>query len=129
MVGRAWGQLPVWPCLGTAPHLLLWLLLAISSLLLGDVQAQACVGRVLAPDGATGFIRDALDLWGRGQQRERGTRGLGWAEPSLRPSSLSHTAHEHTELQGSSVPIRATTEVRAHPACPEASPHAPAHSW
>lgn len=56
------------------PHLLLRLLLAVAHLLLGDVEAQARVGRVLAPDGAAGLIRDALDLHGMGSARS----GAGW---------------------------------------------------
>lgn len=54
-----------------AAHLLLWLLLAVTGCLLGNVEAEPSVGWILPPNGAPGLICDALDL---GSDK-------GWCQP------------------------------------------------
>lgn len=43
-------------------HLLLWLLLVVTSCLFGNIEAEPSVGWILPPNGAPRFVCDALDL-------------------------------------------------------------------
>lgn len=76
------------------PHLFLGLLLAVAHLLLGDVQAQARVGWVLAPDGAAGLIRDALDLCGMGSAHS----GAAWGHAARPAVGLFLTSRSRSFL-------------------------------
>lgn len=69
------------------PYLFFRLLLAVTHLLVRNTEVQVGVGGVFAPDGAPGFIRDALDLG----QKARGLRTL-CSDPS-QAEMLGTSAH------------------------------------